>query len=99
MIRYADGLSDRATPSITTLISVSTHYNDLLSSSASARRSKTLSPSQVSQVIKQGYDTLSITAKDGLDSWDKYREADEKTTMKKIARVAVADVKELMRTR
>ena len=44
-------------------------------------------------MIKSGYETLSVTAKDGLDSWDRYREADEKTVMKRVARVAVADVR------
>ncbi|KAK4032045.1 hypothetical protein C8A01DRAFT_41524 [Parachaetomium inaequale] len=48
---------------------------------------------QVAEVIKQGYETLSIQAKEGLDSWEKYREADERTLLKKMARAAVGDVR------
>jgi len=50
----------------------------------------------VAEVIKQGYETLSIQAKEGLDTWDRYREADERTLLKKMARAAVADVKILL---
>ncbi|KAL2265841.1 hypothetical protein VTJ83DRAFT_6941 [Remersonia thermophila] len=51
---------------------------------------------QVAEVIKQGYETLSIQAKEGLDSWERYREADERTVLKKVARAAVGDVKGLV---
>jgi hypothetical protein len=50
----------------------------------------------VAEVIKQGYDTLSIQAKEGLDSWEKYREADERTVLKKMARAVVADVRAMV---
>jgi Domain of unknown function (DUF1741) len=76
---------------------VSEHYYQLLTSDQSKTRSKLLSPQQVSNVIKSGYETLSITAKDGLDSWDRYREADERVMLKKVARAAVADVRNLLR--
>ncbi|KAI9681358.1 MAG: hypothetical protein M1817_002641 [Caeruleum heppii] len=85
--------------SLPTLISVSSHYYTLLqesSQSKTGRSTKSLSPQQVSEVIKSGYETLSITAKDGLDAWDRYREADEKTFLKKMARVAVGDVRHLV---
>lgn len=59
-------------------------------------KSKNLSPQQVSEVIKSGYETLAINSKDGLDSWERYREADERVFLKKAARVAVGDVRELM---
>jgi len=88
-------LGNRSTSSISTLISVSEHYNALLSSTSTSRP-KTLSPAQVSNVIKQGYDTLSITAQEGLDSWEKYREADERVALKKMARLTVGDVKVLL---
>ncbi|TAQ90089.1 hypothetical protein B7494_g1605 [Chlorociboria aeruginascens] len=89
-------LGNRPTSSIDTLISVSTHYNQLLADGAPGRRGKHLTSVQVAGVIKQGYETLSIQAKEGLDSWDKYREADEKTFLKKMARAAVSDVKNLI---
>ncbi|KAI9842491.1 MAG: hypothetical protein M1830_007798, partial [Pleopsidium flavum] len=82
--------------SIDTLINVSNHYGELLESEKSKGK-KNLSPREVNNVIKKGYETLSIQSKDGLDRWEKYREADEKAVLKKIARVAVEDVRKLLR--
>ncbi|GAB7349143.1 hypothetical protein MBLNU459_g8085t1 [Dothideomycetes sp. NU459] len=64
------------------LIGVSTHYSDLIA--GEKKKGKNLSPREVSKIIKDGYDTLSIEAKEGLDHWDKYREADHKVMLKKI---------------
>lgn len=98
LIKFRDSydLSKRPTNSIETLISVTAHYQELLTDGAAGRRGKHLTPAQVSGVIKQGYETLSIQAKEGLDSWTKYREADERVFLKKMARTAVADVKALV---
>lgn len=97
LVKFRDNydLGKRSTNSIDTLISVSTHYKQLLADGESGRRGH-LTSVQVAGVIKQGYETLSIQAKEGLDSWDKYREADQRTFLKKMARVAVADVKTLV---
>ncbi|TVY48377.1 UPF0668 protein-like protein [Lachnellula occidentalis] len=89
-------LAKRPTSSIETLISVNTHYKQLLEDGASGRRGKHLTNAQVSGVIKQGYETLSIQAKEGLDSWERYREADKKVFLKKMSKAAVADVKTLV---
>jgi hypothetical protein len=89
-------LEKRPTSSIDTLISVSTHYRELLSDGASGKNVKNLTSVQVAGVIKQGYETLSIQAKEGLDSWEKYREADERVFLKKISRAVVVDVKTLI---
>jgi hypothetical protein len=89
-------LGKRPTNSIDTLIAVSTHYNALLADGAAGRKGKNLTSAQVAGVIKQGYETLSIQAKEGLDGWDKYREADERTFLKKMARTTVTDVKVLV---
>ncbi|GAB7349145.1 hypothetical protein MBLNU459_g8085t3 [Dothideomycetes sp. NU459] len=75
------------------LIGVSTHYSDLIA--GEKKKGKNLSPREVSKIIKDGYDTLSIEAKEGLDHWDKYREADHKVMLKKIVRVVVVDAKQL----
>lgn len=98
MCDRADGLEHRPSNSISTLISVSEHYYQLISENQSRTKSKNLSPQQVSEVIKSGYETLAINSKDGLDSWERYREADERTFLKKAARVAVGDTRELMGT-
>lgn len=88
-------LGKRPTNSIDTLISVSEHYKQLLADGESGRRGH-LTSAQVAGVIKQGYETLSIQAKEGLDSWDKYREADRRSFLKKMARAAVSDVKDFI---
>ncbi|KAG6042136.1 hypothetical protein E4U41_004940 [Claviceps citrina] len=114
------GLQNRKSNSIDTLISVSTHYKQLLSSeddgdenrsggslaaatdrkkpsssrsNSSGSGSRNLTTHQVTEVIKQGYETLSIQAKEGLDTWDKFREADERTLLKSMARVSVGDAR------
>ena len=86
-------LANRPSNSIDTLISVTTHYKSLLDEGASK---KNLTSIQVTEVIKQGYETLSIQAKEGLDGWERYREADERTLLKKMARATVGDVKVMM---
>jgi hypothetical protein len=83
-------LTNRPSNSIATLVSVSTHYKSMLDSGGSKKH---LTSTQVADVIKQGYETLSIQAKEGLDGWERYREADERTLLKKMARATVGDVK------
>ncbi|KIE02539.1 DUF1741 protein, partial [Metarhizium majus ARSEF 297] len=89
------GLENRKSNSIDTLISVSTHYNQLLAGGAGSSKKKPshLTTHQVTEVIKQGYETLSIQAKEGLDTWGNFREADERTLLKKMARASVGDVR------
>ncbi|KAJ6779589.1 hypothetical protein PWT90_07747 [Aphanocladium album] len=90
------GLGKRAGNSIDTLINVSTHYKQLLTEGGGKKKPNNLTTAQVTDVIKQGYETLSIQAKEGLDSWDRYREADDRILLKNMARTAVADVRELV---
>ncbi|ORY63922.1 uncharacterized protein BCR38DRAFT_409334 [Pseudomassariella vexata] len=92
LIKFRDtyGLTNRPSNSIGTLVSVSTHYKSMLESGGSKRN---LTSTEVTDVIKQGYETLSIQAKEGLDGWERYREADERTLLKKMARATVGDVK------
>ncbi|KAI0843257.1 DUF1741-domain-containing protein [Hypoxylon sp. FL0890] len=97
LVKFRDtyALSSRPSNSISTLISVSTHYKTMLDSGSSKRN---LTSTEVADVIKQGYETLSIQAKEGLDGWEKYREADERTLLKKMARATVADVQVIVQT-
>jgi hypothetical protein len=90
--RDAYGLTSQA-GSMQILINVSSHYQSLLEEGKGRR--KHLSPQEVSSVIKQGYETLSIEASEGLDGWEKYREAKYKSLLKRIARAAVEDAKSL----
>ncbi|KAI3395773.1 hypothetical protein diail_904 [Diaporthe ilicicola] len=105
LVKFRDtyGLANRPTNSIETLVSVSAHYKTLLADGGAkggkgskAGAGGVLTSLQVAEVIKQGYETLSIQAKEGLDSWERYREADERTLLKKVARVAVNDVRTLV---
>lgn len=94
--RDSYSLGKRPTNSIDTLVAVSMHYKELLADGANGKKVKNLTSVQVAGVIKQGYETLSIQAKEGLDGWDKYREADERPFLKKMARTVVGDVKVLV---
>lgn len=94
-------LSRRPSNSISTLLSVSAHYKSMLAEPGNGNvggggGARHLTSSQVADVIKQGYETLSIQAKEGLDAWEKYREADERTLLKKMARATVADAQVLV---
>ncbi|KAF2829699.1 DUF1741-domain-containing protein [Ophiobolus disseminans] len=90
--RDAFGLSSQNGPT-QSLINVSAHYQSLLDGEGGKSKGKHLSPLEVSKVIKQGYETLSIDSSEGLDRWEKFREADRKTLLKRIARAAVDDAK------
>ncbi|KAI1815774.1 hypothetical protein GGS20DRAFT_575977 [Poronia punctata] len=96
LMKFRDtySLSKRPSNSIDTLINVSTHYKSLLESGGSK---KNLTSTQVAEVIKQGYETLSIQTKEGLDGWERYREADDRTLLKKMARATVQDVQVMVR--
>ncbi|KAL6906584.1 DUF1741 domain-containing protein [Trichoderma evansii] len=87
-------LGNRNSNSIDTLINVSAHYKQMLTERGSSEKKlpTNLTTHQVAEVIKQGYETLSIQAKEGLDGWERYREADEKILLKKLGRTAVGDV-------
>lgn len=97
-------LGNRHSNSIDTLINVSTHYEQLLSSEGGGgdgtgsvkRKPSNLTTQEVTDVIKQGYETLSIQAKEGLDTWERYREADERTVLKMTARAAVVDARAMI---
>ena len=94
LVKFRDTFDLKQSGPMQTLINVSSHYQSLLEGSEAGKaRKKHLSPQEVSIVIKQGYETLSIDANEGLDRSEKFREADFKTLIKKIARVAVGDAK------
>lgn len=88
-------LGNRHSNSIDTLINVNTHYHQMLTDGGggSKRKPSGLTTQQVTEVIRQGYETLSIQAKEGLDTWERYREADDRTLLKKMARTAVGDAR------
>lgn len=87
-------LGSRHSNSIDTLINVSAHYKQLLTERGSSAKKlpSNLTTHQVTEVIKQGYETLSIQAKEGLDTWERFREADDRILLKNMARTTVSDV-------
>ena len=58
-------------------------------------RSRSVSTKDVMKVIKDGFDTLSMEARDETDQWTLYREQEYKAEIKKITRVVVADGRRL----
>lgn len=80
--------------SIDILISVSTHYHDLLQ--AQQGRKTHQSPAAVQKVIKQGYETLSIDMREDLGRWEKWREGSWKAELKRIFRTVVEDAKRVV---
>ena len=83
--------------SIETLISVSRHYHSLLEGEGSSTKGKkNLSMREVHKVIQQGYETLDIGRKEGLERWDSFREVDWRGVLKRVARWGVEDGKGLL---
>ena len=86
---YSLATADDKKAHINTLIGVSKHYQELIDSERAKKEH--LTPKEVANIIKQGYETLSLEEKEGLDRHDRYREVEHKTALKRIARVVVAD--------
>ena len=91
-------LNGPTTAPIDILIQVAAHYHDLVEAEKSkGRMGNNMSPREVSKIIRQGYENLSLPAMEGLDRWDRFREGDERGMLKRVARVAVEDAKKLLR--
>ena len=84
---------------IDVLTQVSAHYHTLVEEEKGRGRvGKNPSPREVSKVIKQGYETLSLPGMEGLDRWDRFREGDERSLLKRAARYAVDDTRRLLQS-
>ncbi|KAJ5224061.1 hypothetical protein N7468_008603 [Penicillium chermesinum] len=59
-------------------------------------KKKNLSPREVHRIIKQGYETLSIQPPEGLSAWSRWRETEWKSELKRAARCAVDDARQLV---
>ncbi|KAK5712681.1 hypothetical protein LTR15_011673 [Elasticomyces elasticus] len=87
---YHLGKPDDKQAAINTLIGVSQHYAEFIESQKAKKEH--LSPREVQKIIRQGYDTLNVEAKDGDQAQVRgFREADHRSELKKIVRVVVAD--------
>ncbi|KAH0829536.1 hypothetical protein FOPE_10229 [Fonsecaea pedrosoi] len=90
---YCDGgpQSDTLKRSVEALISVSSHYHELLKAQHGKKTHQ--SPAAIQKVIKEGYETLNLEADEGFGRWEKWRESDWKAELKKMIRVAVEDAR------
>ena len=83
---------------VSILISVSSHYTKILDAEAlKGKVTKNLSPYEVSKIIRKGYETLDVPSGEGLDRWERWREGNEKSLLKKVGRCAVEDGKNFVR--
>ncbi|KAI9717458.1 MAG: hypothetical protein M1828_007220 [Chrysothrix sp. TS-e1954] len=103
---YKLGERPGARASVEVLLGVSRHYSKLLEEDGSGKGAgggagarKSLSPREVSRVIRKGYETLELRTGEGLDRWERYREADWRNLIKRVARVVVADVRTMLAER
>lgn len=79
--------------SMDALISVSSHYHELLK--AQHGRKTHQSPAAVQKVIKEGYETLNLETDEGFGHWERWRESNGKAELKKMIRVVVEDARVL----
>ena len=77
--------------SVEALLSVSSHYHDLLKAQHGKKTHQ--SPTAIQKVIKEGYETLNLEADEGFGQWDRWRESNWKAEIKKTIRIAVEDAR------
>ncbi|KAK5136033.1 hypothetical protein LTR08_004287 [Meristemomyces frigidus] len=89
----ATAVETRSRAHVETLVGVSKHYQTLIESERAKREH--LTPREVSKIIKQGYETLSLESAQegggGQLAHDGFREVEHKVELKRIARVVVGD--------
>ncbi|KIX05247.1 uncharacterized protein Z518_06119 [Rhinocladiella mackenziei CBS 650.93] len=83
--------SDALHRSVEALISVSSHYHDLLKAQHGKKTHQ--SPAAIQKVIKEGYETLNLEMDEGFGQWEKWRESNWKAEVKKLIRIAVEDAR------
>ncbi|EXJ54197.1 hypothetical protein A1O7_09534 [Cladophialophora yegresii CBS 114405] len=81
--------SEKLRSSVEALISVSSHYHDLLKAQHSKKTHQ--SPAAIQKVIKEGYETLNMEADRTFGEWERWRESSWKAELKKMTRIAVED--------
>ena len=89
-LRDTYGLSEAGVSSpVNNLIGVSKHYQELIEDQRAKKEH--LSPREVNKIIKKGYETLNIETSENVSQVEKFKEAEHKSELKKIVRIAVAD--------
>jgi hypothetical protein len=83
--------NDPFSRAIDALISVSSHYHELLGIQKGKKTHQ--SPAAVQKVLKEGYETLNLESNENFGSWEKWREGSWKSEMKRITRTSVEDAR------
>lgn len=83
--------SDSLNQSVKALISVSSHYHELLQAQHGKKTHQ--SPTAIQKVIKEGYDTLNLEGDADFGHWERWRESDWKPELKRMIRVCVEDAR------
>jgi hypothetical protein len=96
LLFYSDGDNANAAAAAAAAAAASPKPDEPASVPLPSIRKKNLSPREVHRIIKQGYDTLSIQPPEGLSTWAKWREAEWKSELKRAARCAVDDARQLV---
>lgn len=73
------------------LISVSSHYHELLGMQKGKKTHQ--SPAAVQKVIKEGYETLNLESNEDFGRWERWREGSWKAEIKKMIRTSVEDAR------
>ena len=90
---YFASAKDGKDRSINILVSVSSHYHDLLQAQHGKKVHQ--SPAAVQGIIKQGYETLDIESNEDIGLWEKWREISWKAELKRIIRTVVEDARKI----
>ncbi len=90
---YSDkgNAGDTFSKAIDALITVSSHYHGLLKEQKGKKIHQ--SPAAVQKVIRDGYETLNLDSTEDFGRWEKWREANSKSELKKMIRTAVEDAR------
>jgi hypothetical protein len=95
LLRFKQAYCDDKTPlaalnrSVGALISVSSHYHDMLKAQHGKKTHH--SPGAIQKVIKEGYETLNLEPDQDYGRWERWRESNWKPELKKMIRIAVED--------
>ena len=83
--------SDAFSRGMDALISVSSHYHDLLKTSKGRKTHQ--SSAAVQKVIRDGYESLNLESNEDFGRWERWREGSWKSEIKKMIRTAVEDAR------
>ncbi|KAL8799552.1 MAG: hypothetical protein Q9200_007512 [Gallowayella weberi] len=97
---YPHHVAISPTALIDILVNISNHFTSLLeeekSKGTTFGEKATLSPKEVSKVIRRGCETLRMPEVEGLERWVRWREVDEKGFLKRVGRGVCEDARKVV---